>query len=269
MTAQQLKYYRRHSPFAHLAFWWAAVRSRSGARRMALLNRQKDYMALQHRPDLLPLHYELNQQLWAAHRQWPSHDYGASYFYQSCAELGIRGLRHTEARVAAMRLDTRLQGQRVLEIGCNTGFLSLAMARSAGEVSAFDINPHLITIARRAAGFLNVNNVRFWTGAFEELQAREPVDTVVSFANHCTFDGNTLQPLQAYFQRCWALLAPGGVLLFESHAPAYEGDSLATVMATLEEWFEIEQRQILRQGSFLDQGRTFVVARRRALGDHP
>lgn len=262
MKPSYLAYYERYRLAGMLRFIWDGLRTREPRRRLALMNRQRDYQNLAGHPELMPLHLEMNRHLEAAAREWPSYDYGEGYFYQGCAVLGISGLRNTEARVRALALRRRLAGRRVLEIGCNTGFVALSVADVARQVVGFDPNPHLIDIARRAAAYLGHTCCDFQVTTFESFTAEEPFDVVLSFANHATYDGNTRQTLDEYFARCHALTRPGGWLLFESHPPQHEGDGLHDVLRIIERHYEIVERSELHQGTFLDRGRTFVAARR-------
>jgi len=50
------------------------------------------------------------------------------------------------------------------------------------------------------------------------------------------------------------------VFLFESHPPAHEGESFHKTVELLEKYFSIEKKEVLEYGSFLDRGRTFIVA---------
>jgi len=260
MAASYLHWYDRYAWRALPRFLIDALLARRPLRRLSLLNHYRDYLDLAGHPDRLALHRKLNQHLHASAHAWDSYDYGEGYFYQSFPRIGISGLRDTAARVDAMGLRDRLAGLRVLEIGCNTGFVALSVADVAAEVVAFDINPHLVDIARTTAGYLGASNTRFDTCSFEDFTADAPFDAVLSFANHCTYDGNTRQNVEQYFTRCRDLLVPGGLLLFESHTPAYEGDGLPGVIETLGRWFTIREQRVLNVGTFLDRGRTFIVA---------
>lgn len=262
MSQAYLNYYDRYTFWAVPRLLFDAWRSRKPLRRLSLLNRYRDYLGLARNPDLLPVHRAINTQLAESARSWASYDYGEGYFYQSLPGLGISGLRDTAARVQAMRLRERLAGRRVLEIGCNSGFIALSIADVAAEVVGFDINPHLIGIAREAALSLKHQNLRFEVSTFEDFNESTTFDAVLSFANHSTYDGNTRQGIEEYFTRCRDLLAPGGLLLFESHTPSHEGDGLEGVIAVIGRLFAIHERHVLGSGSFLDRGRTFVVASR-------
>jgi SAM-dependent methyltransferase len=205
--------------------------------------------------------------LQAARTGWPSADYGAGYLYQSSPPLGLRGFRRTDSRVAAMHIGAALTGQRVLEIGCNTGFLALALSATARHYQAFDNNPFLIDIARLAARTLGTTTASFSVDTIESFVADQPFDVVLSFANHSTWDGNLGLSLPAYFQKLQQLLVPGGRLYFESHHPALEsGQRLTDTLGELRRRFVIDEQRVLPLGSAWDRGRTFVAATSRRTG---
>lgn len=262
MSSAYLNYYDRYTWRALPRLLFDAWRAGKPLRRLSLLNRYRDYMALARKPDLLSLHRRLNSHLVTSAREWESYDYGEGYFYQSLPKIGVSGLRDTSARVEAMRLRERLAGRQVLEIGCNSGFIALSVADVATEVVGFDINPHLVQIAREAAADMGRANVSFQACTFEDFHADKPFDAVLSFANHSTYDGNTRHDIEAYFAKCRDLLEPGGLLLFESHTPSHEGAGLPDVVDTIGRLFDIRERHILDVGTFLDRGRTFIVAGR-------
>jgi SAM-dependent methyltransferase len=257
------KYYDKLSARAPMRFAADATRAESSVRARSIRNRQKDYGALSKRADLLVIHRELNRHLAQQTQEWDSYDYGEGYFYQSCDDLGITGLRDTTGRVEAFDLRNRVAGRRVLEIGCNTGFLSLAIAPAADRVVAFELNPHLIAIAGVAARFLKIDNVEFSVAAFEEYETEERFDDVLSFANHHTYDGNTRQSLTEYFARCHAVTAPGGRLIFESHPPELEGADFDKTVEIMDRFYDLEPAVVHEYGTFLDANRRFIVGTRR------
>lgn len=65
-------------------------------------------------------------------------------------ELGIRFLTLGRLDKAYDRIASRVErGQRVLDIGCGTGALTLRAARRGARVKGIDINPGMLEIARR------------------------------------------------------------------------------------------------------------------------
>lgn len=264
MLERYAGYYRKSSPVAPLRFALDAVRTKESLRALGIRNRQRDYAALAGKPDRLALHRELHDQLLGQSREWPTYDYGEAYWYQSSDELGITGLRDTTGRVEAFGLRDLVRDRSVLEIGSNSGFLSLAIAPAARRVVAFEINPYLVEAGRIGARHLGVENVEFSVTSFEDFDpGDERFDDVLSFANHHTYDGNTRQGLDDYFRRCHELLRPGGRLIFESHPPALEGRDFARTVEIIERYFDLERSEVHRYGTFLDQDRRFLVGVRR------
>ncbi len=122
---------------------------------------------------------------------------------------------------------------------------------------------YLIDIACEVTDYLDVDNTELHASSFEDFQSDRPFDVVLSFANHSTYDGQTKNTLDEYFDKCHRSCADDGLLLFESHPPAYEGDGLDAAVNVIEGRFTILERHVLEYGGFLDRGRTFIVARKR------
>lgn len=262
MKESYLKFYKKYSLLAGLHFFWDALFAKNNLRKLSSINRQKDYADLAENPELLSLHHSLNKCLWDGIKCWNNYDYGEGYFYQSFEKINIRGFRNTEARVNSMELPKLLSGKRVLEIGCNTGFLTLSVTEYCSSITGFDPAPHLVEIAKNTAQYLNVKNAKFEVSSFENFSTDERFEVIISFANHSTYDGNTEQSLISYFDRCASLMVPEGLFLFESHPPEHEGDGLSMVCDLINERFKIQTQTVLQYGSFLDRNRTFIIAER-------
>jgi 2-polyprenyl-3-methyl-5-hydroxy-6-metoxy-1,4-benzoquinol methylase len=98
----------------------------------------------------------------------------------------------------------------VLEIGCGTGSLALAMAPFAGHIHALDVSAEMIRIANAKKAAAGVGNVTFHTGTLEEPLPVGPgqVDSAWAYSIlHLVPD--SARTLQTLFQ----LLAPGGTLV--------------------------------------------------------
>lgn len=52
-------------------------------------------------------------------------------------------------------------GQRVLDVACGTGSLSLAMAGKVSHVSGIDLSEEMVDVAKRSAGRRGIKNVTF------------------------------------------------------------------------------------------------------------
>ena len=127
-------------------------------------------------------------------------------FYQSYPTLSIRGLRQTDVRFEFYELNTRLKPEtRVLDIGCNTGFLSLMIAKCCKQIDAFELNPFLIQIAEKCMEYEGIENAAFscsdFDGFYDEQKKKgldETYDIVLSLANHHTFDGQMRPDFRDY-----------------------------------------------------------------------
>ena len=263
MNPKYLRYYDSYSGTTSLRFLWDSLFARPTTKKHSILNRMRDYPKLQRDPARFDLHRKINQTLYESATQWDSYDYGEGYCYQSLDLIGMSGLRDTGSRVDAMGLRSLLKDKTVLDIGFNSGYLALSIADAAKSIKGCDINPYLVEIGQTAAEFLALSNVELTVSTFEELEITERVDAVLSFANHSTFDGNTEQSIEQYFDKCQDRLNPGGSLLFESHNPDYEGEAVEAVCAIIESRFEILDRNVLDYGTRMDRGRIFIVARAR------
>ena len=95
-------------------------------------------------------------------------------------------------------------GDRVLEIGCGTGQLSVDLARRGLDLTAIELGPALATVARR--NLTAFPQARVVVGAFEDLPVREPVDAVVAALSFHWV------PPGVRVTRASAALRPGGAL---------------------------------------------------------
>lgn len=68
----------------------------------------------------------------------------------------------------------------VLDLGCGTGAVALALAESAGHVVGRDISEGMLEEARRNADERGLENVSFGYGEFRDPGYDGPVDVVTS-----------------------------------------------------------------------------------------
>lgn len=233
-------------------------------RRLSAFNELLDFFALKGKSnELVALHNELNLILEESHQKWPHHDYGEGYFYQSNHNLSIRGLRNTEFRFSFYRLGELLtKDTRVLDIGCNAGFLSLKMAGYCKHVDAFELNPFLIRIAKKCGQFEGIKNVTFSCSTFEDLPITSSYSMVLSLANHHTFDGNMRPDFRKYMERIRSIMESGGQLIFESHPEEYKDPLLKKHLDSVVDLFKIEsEKVVLTKRSIFDTNRLVVWMR--------
>lgn len=223
-------------------------------------------------PDLQPLHDRIFTTLHLQRTHWP-HSYCSGYLYQGWEELGLCGIKPTGERLRGYDIVSTLsRTDRVLDLGANNGFLSLALSRHVAQVDAVELNPFLIDIGRSSAQHLGRNNVRFILADIESWTPEGPYDAVFSLANHSTIDQRMKMDFETYIAKLFAALKPGGWLFFESHnvfgpgtgGPGDDGD-LDLKFDIVERYFELIDTGMHR--TFVpahDIDKLFVKLRRRA-----
>lgn len=103
-----------------------------------------------------------------------------------------------------------LEGNRLLDVGCGTGLSFVALLDRGFEVTACDISPGMLEVARKRAGDraeLLVADMR----ALPELGEFDLVWAVNDAANYVLSD----EELRAALRSMARNLAPGGVVLFD------------------------------------------------------
>ena len=112
------------------------------------------------------------------------------------------------ARLAYVAERTGLRDARVLDVGCGAGLLSEAMAREGAQVTALDLAPELIDVARLHL-LESVLQVDYQLVSAEELAAQAPASfdaiTCMEMLEHVPDPGSILRA-------CATLLRPGGKL---------------------------------------------------------
>ena len=114
------------------------------------------------------------------------------------------GKARAERRAALVVAAAGLRrGDRALELGCGSGNFTQVFAATGAEITAVDISPDLIEIAKR-----NVPTAHFVCARFEDLPSEENYDAIIgsSVLHHLELD--------AALAKCRELLKPGGKLSF-------------------------------------------------------
>lgn len=62
-------------------------------------------------------------------------------------------------------------GERLLDLACGPGRVALPLASSFGEVWAIDLEPEMIEVGKSVAEKRGINNIRWFVGKAEELEA--------------------------------------------------------------------------------------------------
>jgi SAM-dependent methyltransferase len=115
----------------------------------------------------------------------------------------------------------------VADLGCGTGNIAIPLARSGFAVFGIDLSADMLAVARskwenppergmRGGG--GRGSIRWLQQDMRDWELPEPVDAVISFCdclNYLTEENDVVQTIR----RTFAGLAPGGLFLFDVHAP--------------------------------------------------
>jgi SAM-dependent methyltransferase len=138
-------------------------------------------------------------------------DYDAMYRDTSEAGRPPWEIGEPQPALAAV-LDEELPGQRVLDIGCGSGELAIALARRGYEVTGIDFSPVAIDLARAKAADAGLA-VRFEVGDATRLPAPAiPYDAVFDSGLLHSLHRNGGNAAGAYLTLLPRLITPGGVL---------------------------------------------------------
>jgi demethylmenaquinone methyltransferase/2-methoxy-6-polyprenyl-1,4-benzoquinol methylase len=129
-------------------------------------------------------------------------------------ELGIRLLTLGRVERAYDRLASQIEpGQRVLDLGCGTGALSIRAARRGAKVKGIDVNPEMLAIAREHAEEARVEEaVELVETGVAELDA-EPADSYDAVISGLCFSELSDDELGFTLEQVARILRPGGLLL--------------------------------------------------------
>lgn len=177
-------------------------------------------------------------------------EYGDYYYfygqpYQALGILGVYGERSTEERFDTYRLAKLIKSEdRVLDIGCNCGFVALYTSYRTGcYAEGIDINPYMIEIGDQCADYLRVSDrVKLSATRIQDFAGQADFTVVFSFATHWTDDENYRVPLREHFERCASYLAPGGLLIFETHAADVGNAQFYDAINTFSDMFSVEDK---------------------------
>ncbi len=119
-------------------------------------------------------------------------------------------------RPATIALLGDVHGRSVLEAGCAAGGLTAQLAERGARVTAFDVSPAMVELARRAVG-----------GRAELLVA--DLSQPLEFASDGSFDV-VVASLVMHYVRDWEpvfaefrrVLKPGGAVVFSTHHPVMD-----------------------------------------------
>lgn len=134
-------------------------------------------------------------------------------------DLGMRMLTLGGLDRAYDRLASHVvAGQKVLDIGCGTGALTVRAARRGATVKAIDVNAQMLETAKRRARMADVTGrIDFEEKGVAELdsEARESCDVVMS---GLCFSELSDDEIRYTLEQVKRILRPGGLLLVADEA---------------------------------------------------
>jgi ubiquinone/menaquinone biosynthesis C-methylase UbiE len=129
-------------------------------------------------------------------------------------DLGIRLLTFGRLGAAYDRLVTHITaGQRVLDVGCGTGALTLRAARRGARVKGIDVNAQMLEITERAVRAAGLEErIELREMGVAELDGEKP-DTYDVVTSGLCFSELSDDELAYTLKQAWRVLKPGGFLL--------------------------------------------------------
>lgn len=170
-------------------------------------------------PSALRYMRERNLYVYGAEARWPSEM--STYILMKILEhvpasydRRIRAITLGGLDKAYDRLTSHVEeGQRVLDLGCGTGALTLRAARRGAKVMGIDINPQMLDGARKRIAEGNLgSNIELREMGIAELGSESPESYDVVMAGLC-FSELTEDELLYALKQVKVILRPGGLLL--------------------------------------------------------
>lgn len=137
--------------------------------------------------------------------------------------------REKRWRTDLIRLIAPAGGETIVDIGCGTGTLAIALASEAPESRIFGIDPDpaALAIARRKAGNSGAHII--WFEAMgDALDAIAPVQACDKVVSSLVLHQCPMEAKQAIALQMWRLLKPGGMLFIADY-----GEQRSLLMRTL------------------------------------
>lgn len=224
----------------------------------------KDLEAVKDKPDLKKLHEQLDVFRQDQLEQWNSFVYCKGYYYQGYQRIGIQGIKPTEPRMDNYNISDFFNKEgKVLDIGCNSGFMACYLADHYKEVVGIELNPYLIRMGEAVKSHLGLNNLRFIEGNFIDHRFDEKFDAVFSLSNHFTIDGNLNIGFEEYIRKIYDIMNKGGILFFESHDINGDDSDLNEKFRIASRYFTLKKSKMVRSFYPADIDKLFAVFARK------
>lgn len=189
----------------------------------------------------MDLHNRIAEVLERQKNEYGSLAYFYGHPYQSLGILSIYGERSTEERFDDYGIrDLIGPDDRLLDVGCNCGFMALYTSfRTGCSSEGIDINPYMIEVGDLTAEYLNISDkVKLNAIRIQDFVPDEKYTVVFSFATHWTDDENYRVPIREHFERLAFYLEKGGLLVFETHAADVGDEKFYDAVSQIGDLFE-------------------------------
>ena len=164
-------------------------------------------------------HYAIKKEWVSTKKQFGLWD----HFYQTHPKLNISGVRPTISRLNNYKLFDYINNHSVvLDIGCNTGFVSSYLSGFVKSIDAVEYNQEVFSIACKTIDYLSINNINLFNMDIKEFQSTEKYDLVMSFAIHRWVGLGIIE----YLRLLESYKKEKGFVIIESHPDDVDKSSL-------------------------------------------
>nr|WP_280518530.1 class I SAM-dependent methyltransferase [Lederbergia wuyishanensis] len=110
-----------------------------------------------------------------------------------------------------------VKGNRILDLACGTGELSVLLAEAGYEVTGVDLSEDMLMVAREKAESKGLN-IHLFEQDMTQLEELGTFDIISIFCDSLNYL-NTPDDVQKTFKNVSAHLSDGGLFLFDVHSP--------------------------------------------------
>lgn len=137
------------------------------------------------------------------------YDENKSEEYRACVSLVIEHARESLAG-----------GETVLDLGCGTGVIGLALANTAGRVVGRDVSEGMMNQARKKAAERGIKNAEFARGTFREPNISRADVVVSNYAMHHLADEEKREAIRVIADLGARKFVLGDVMFFDKPDPS-------------------------------------------------
>jgi SAM-dependent methyltransferase len=153
------------------------------------------------------------------------------YFYQTHPSLNINGVRPTITRLNNYKIFEYInQGSTILDIGCNTGFISAYLSEYVKAIDAVEFDKDVISIAHRTMEYLSINNVQLFNEDIKTFKSNKKYDLVMSYAIHRWVGIELID----YVRLLLSFKDASGFIIIESHPDESDKANLRSALKSLD-----------------------------------